>query len=396
MKLAKRMFSFKPSATMAISGKVAQLNGEGKDIISFSVGEPDFDVPDFAKEAAIKAIRDGHNKYTPVPGNDTIKTGVLNYIKNELGLEYEKNQVIVSCGAKHSLYNISQVLFEEGDEVIIFLPYWVTYPDQVSLAGAKPVFVNCPFEKEFNPDLDELKAKISGKTRAIILNSPNNPSGAVFSGDAIRQIARIVVENDLILISDEVYDKLFYTDEKPLSPATIDEEVKKRTLMVNGHSKTFSMTGWRIGYTLGPPEIIGAMTKIQGQSTSNPVTPMQYAAAAALADLSFMEERVVEFKARRDIVAGAMKGLDGVECNVPKGAFYLFPDFSGWVGRSLNGEPIKDSIHLTNLLIDNARIAPVPGAAFGMENYLRFSYALDRTRLKEGLSRLSEFAASLK
>lgn len=396
MKLAKRMFSFKPSATMAISGKVAQLNGEGKDIISFSVGEPDFDVPDFAKEAAIKAIRDGHNKYTPVPGNDTIKTGVLNYIKNELGLEYEKNQVIVSCGAKHSLYNISQVLFEEGDEVIIFLPYWVTYPDQVSLAGAKPVFVNCPFEKEFNPDLDELKAKISGKTRAIILNSPNNPSGAVFSGDAIRQIARIVVENDLILISDEVYDKLFYTDEKPLSPATIDEEVKKRTLMVNGHSKTFSMTGWRIGYTLGPPEIIGAMTKIQGQSTSNPVTPMQYAAAAALADLSFMEERVVEFKARRDIVAGAMKGLDGVECNVPKGAFYLFPDFSGWVGRSLNGEPIKDSIHLTNLLIDHARIAPVPGAAFGMENYLRFSYALDRTRLKEGLSRLSEFAASLK
>ncbi len=396
MKLAKRMSSFKPSATMAISAKVAQLNAEGRDIISFSVGEPDFDVPDFAKEAAIKAIRDGHNKYTPVSGNAVVKTGILDYIKNETGLEYEKNQVIVSCGAKHSLYNISQVLFEEGDEVIVFVPYWVSYPDQVSLAGATPVFVNCPLEKEFNPDLDELKAKISGKTRAIILNSPNNPSGAVFSEDAIRQIAHVVVENDLLLISDEVYDKLIYTDEKPLSPATIGEEVKKRTLLLNALSKTFSMTGWRLGYTLGPPEIIGAMTKIQGQSTSNPATPMQYAAAVALGDLSFMDERLAEFKARRDIITNAMKKLDGVACNVPKGAFYLFPDFSGWVGRSLNGETIKDSIHLTNLLIDNARIAPVPGAAFGMENFLRFSYAMDRAKLQEGLSRLSEFAASLR
>ena len=396
MKLAKRMSSFKPSATMAISAKVTQLNSEGKDVVSFSVGEPDFDVPEFAKEAAIKAIRDGHNKYTPVPGNVIVKTGILKYIKREHGLEYEKNQVIVSCGAKHSLYNISQVLFEAGDEVIIFTPYWVSYPDQVSLAGATPVFVNCPLEKEFNPDLDELKAKITGKTKAIILNSPNNPSGAVFSEEAIRAIAHVVVENDLILISDEVYDKLIYTDEKPLSPATIGEEVKKRTLLVNALSKTFSMTGWRLGYALGPPEIIGAMTKIQGQSTSNPVTPMQYAAAVALEDLSFMDERIIEFKARRDIMVAAIKGLDGVECNVPKGAFYLFPDFSGWVGRSINGETIKDSLHLTNLLIDHARIAPVPGAAFGMEDYLRFSYAMDRARLKEGLSRLSEFAASLK
>jgi aspartate aminotransferase len=390
------MSSFKPSATMAISAKVTQLNSEGKDVVSFSVGEPDFDVPDFAKEAAIKAIRDGHNKYTPVPGNVTIKTALLNYMKNELSLEYEKNQVIVSCGAKHSLYNISQVLFEEGDEVIIFVPYWVSYPDQVSLAGAKPVFVNCPLEKEFNPDLDELKAKITGKTRAVILNSPNNPTGALFSEEAIRAIAHVVVENDLILISDEVYDKLVYADEKPLSPATIGEEVKKRTLLVNAFSKTFSMTGWRLGYTFGPPEIIGAMTKIQGQSTSNPVTPMQYAAAVALTDFSFMKERIVEFKARRDIIVSAMKELEGVACNVPKGAFYLFPDFSGWIGRSINGETIKNSLHLTNLLIDHARIAPVPGVAFGMENFLRFSYAMDRTRLKEGLSRLSEFAASLK
>ena len=396
MKLAKRMSSFKPSATMAISAKVTQLNSEGKDVVSFSVGEPDFDTPDFVKEAAIQAIRDGHNKYTPVPGNVTIKTALQKYIKNELSLEYEKNQVIVSCGAKHSLYNISQVLFEEGDEVIVFVPYWVSYPDQISLAGATPVLVNCPLEKEFNPDIDELKAKITGKTKAIILNSPNNPSGAIFSEEAIRAIAHVVVENDLILISDEVYDKLVYTDEKPLSPATIGEEMKKRTLLVNAWSKTFSMTGWRLGYTLGPPEIIGAMAKIQGQSTSNPVTPMQFAGAVALTDLSFMKERIVEFKARRDIMVSAMKELDGVKCNVPKGAFYLFPDFSGWVGRSVNGETIKDSVHLTNLLIDNARIAPVPGSAFGMDNFLRFSYAMDRTRLKEGLSRLSEFAASLK
>ena len=396
MKLAQRMSRFKPSATMAISAKVTQLNSEGKDVVSFSVGEPDFDVPDFAKEAAIKAIRDGHNKYTPVPGTAAVKTAIVDHVKQHLGIEYENSQVIVSCGAKHSLYNISQVLFEQGDEVIIFVPYWVSYPDQVALAGAKPVFVQCPAAAGFNPDLAELKKKLSKKTKAIILNSPNNPSGAVFTKEAIKAIGEIAVERDLILISDEVYDKLVYTQEKPLSPATLGKEVQDRTLLVNGPSKTYSMTGWRLGYTLGPVEIIKAMTKIQGQSTSNPAAPFQYAIAAALDDLSFLGERVEEFRKRRDIIVGSISGLDGVECDVPKGAFYLFPDFSGWMGKTVNGEVIKDSLHLTNLLIDHARIAPVPGAAFGMDNHLRFSYAMDGARLKEGLSRLTEFASLLK
>ena len=396
MKLAQRMSRFKPSATMAISAKVTQLNSEGKDVVSFSVGEPDFDVPDFAKEAAIKAIRDGLNKYTPVPGTDAVKTAIVDHVRQNLGIEYEKNQVIVSCGAKHSLYNISQVLFEQGDEVICFVPYWVSYPDQVALAGAKPVFVQCPASTGFNPDLAELKKKLSKKTKAIILNSPNNPSGAIFSAQAIRAIGEIAVERDLILISDEVYDKLVYIKEKPLSPATLGKEVQDRTLLVNGPSKTYSMTGWRLGYTLGPVEIIKAMTKIQGQSTSNPATPFQYAIAAALDDLSFFGERIEEFRKRRDIIVGSISGLDGVECDVPKGAFYLFPDFSGWMGKTVKGEAIKDSLHLTNLLIDHARIAPVPGAAFGMDNHLRFSYAMDSARLKEGLSRLTEFASLLK
>ena len=395
MELARRMSSFKPSATMAISAKVVQLNSEGKDVIGFSAGEPDFDVPDFAKEAAIKAIRDGFNKYTPVPGNAAVREAIAGHVKKEHGVEYEPGQVIVSCGAKHSLYNISQVLFDEWDEVIIFVPYWVTYPDQVALAGATPVFVGCDEKTGFNPDLDELESKITPKTKAIILNSPNNPTGGMFSADSVRRIAQLAVENDFIIISDEVYDKLVYVDEKPLSPVTLGDEVKSRTLLVNAMSKSFSMTGWRIGYTLGPKEIISAMTKIQGQSTSNPATPMQHATAAALEDLSFLGERVEEFRRRRDIMVAGLNAIDGVSCTEPKGAFYAFPDFSGWIGKKVNGEEIKDSLHLTGLLIDHALVAPVPGSAFGAENHLRFSYALDSARLEEGLARIAKFAQSL-
>lgn len=395
MKTAKRMSCFAPSATMAISAKVTQLNSEGKKITSFATGEPDFDVPDHAKEAAIKAIRDGHNKYTPVGGNDVIKSAILKYVSKTLGLDYEKNQLIVSVGAKQSLYNISQVLFEEGDEVIIFAPYWVTYPDQVKLAGAKPLFVQCAPEDGFNPDMEEFRSKVGPATKAIIMNSPCNPTGAVFSEEVVRQIAEVAVENDIVLISDECYDKLFYGDEKPLSPATLGEEVRKRTLLVNAFSKTFSMTGWRLGYTLGPREIISAMTKIQGQSTSNPVTPMQYGAASALDDLSFLDERLNEFKARRDIMVDTLNSIKGIRCNLPQGAFYAFPDFSGWMGKKIHGEAIKDSLHLTNLLIDHALIAPVPGSAFGAENHLRFSYAMSSSRIEEGLSKLSEFSELL-
>jgi len=396
MKLAKRMSSFAPSATMTVNAKVTELRAIGKDIIGYSAGEPDFDVPDTIKEATINAIREGKNKYTPVGGNDAIKTAIINYMKKEHDLQYSKNEVIVSVGGKHSLYNISQVLFEEGDEVIIFAPYWVSYPDQILLTGAKPVFVVCRGEDDFNPNIDELRKAVTEKTKAIIMNSPNNPSGAVFTDEAVRGIAEVVVENDLILISDEMYDKIVYDDAKPLAPATISNEVKKRTLIVNGFSKTFSMTGWRLGYTLGNSEVISAMTKIQGQATSGPTTPVQYGGVEALKDFSFLKKRVDIFKERRDFIVGFLNSLDGVKCNNPKGAFYVFPDISGWIGKSIDGEVIKDSVTLTELLIDKALIAPVPGVAFGMENHLRFSYALDAVRLKEGMDRLSSFASSLK
>jgi aspartate aminotransferase len=381
---------------MAISAKVTELKSQGKDVIGFSAGEPDFDVPDFIKSAAIAAINAGQNKYTPVGGNDTIKQAVVDFMKRDYGLDYEKKEVIISCGGKHSLYNISQVLYEEGDEVIIFSPYWVSYPDQISLAGATPVIVECPSENDFNPDIADLKSKITKKTKAIIMNSPCNPTGGVFTEENVREIAKLAVENDIFLITDEIYDRIVYDGAKVLAPATISEEVKKKTLVVGGWSKTFSMTGWRLGYTVGDAEVIKAMTKIQGQSTSNPSTPLQMGGAAALADFSFVAERVAKFKERRDIMVESLNSLDGVTCNRPKGAFYAFPDFSGWVGKSVDGVEIKDSLTLTELLIEKALIAPVPGVAFGAENFLRFSYALDTEKMKEGLKRLAAFATSLK
>lgn len=395
MKLTRRMSSFVPSATMAIVARVAELKSEGKDVISFSAGEPDFDVPELAKDGAIKAIREGYNKYTPVSGNDLVKTAILDYVKREYGLEYSKKEVILSCGAKHSLYNISQVLFEEGDEVIIFAPYWVSYPDQIRLAGGTPVVIECRRENDFNPIADEIGKKVTARTKAIIMNSPNNPTGAVFSDEVVRKIAEIVVEKDLVLISDEIYNKIVYDGVKPLAPATIGEEVRKRTLLVNGLSKTFAMTGWRLGFTLGQAEVIAAMTKIQGQSTSNPVTPMQYGAVAALSDLSFIDDRLEKFVERRDIIVESLNDFEGVSCIKPKGAFYVFPDFSGWIGKSIDGVKIRDSVHLTELLIDKVLIAPVPGSAFGAENHLRISYAMDKERIKEGLERLSDFAKAI-
>ncbi|MBI5178447.1 MAG: pyridoxal phosphate-dependent aminotransferase [Nitrospinae bacterium] len=395
MNLARRMESFAESATMEVAGRIAQLNAQGKNVISFAAGEPDFDTPDFIKEAAIKAIRDGLNKYTPVAGNDAIKTAIIEFTKKTLGVEYQKNEVIASLGAKHSLYNISQALFDEWDEVIIFSPYWVSYPNQVLLAGAKPVFVNCPAANGFNPDIEDLKAKITSATKAIIINSPCNPTGAVFSAETIRKIAEIAVNDDVYLISDEIYDAIVYEGARPLSPVTLGDDVKRRTVLVNGFSKTFSMTGWRMGYALGPAPLVAAMTKLQGQSTSNPVTPMQFASVAALKDLSFLAPRVEEFRKRRDAMVAAFNALEGVACVNPAGAFYAFPDFSGWIGKSIDGEAIKDSVHLTNLLIDKAGVGPVPGVAFGAENFLRFSYALSMAQIEEGIQRLRAFAAKL-
>jgi aspartate aminotransferase len=395
MNLARRMDSFAESATMEVAGRITRLNAEGKNVISFAAGEPDFDTPDFAKEAAINAIRKGLNKYTPVAGNDVLKTAIIEFTKKSLGVDYAKNEVIVSLGAKHSLYNISQALFDEFDEVIIFSPYWVSYPNQVLLAGATPVFVNADPDGNFGPDLADLKSKITPSTKAIIMNSPNNPTGAVYSAEIVRKIAEIAVDDDVYLISDEIYDGIFYGDTKPLSPVQLGEDVRKKTILVNGFSKTFSMTGWRLGYALGAPELISAMAKLQGQSTSNPVTPMQYAAAEALKDLSFLAPRVAEFKRRRDVIVKAFNGLGGVRCATPQGAFYVFPDFSGWIGRSFEGEKIKDSVHLANLLIDKAGVGPVPGIAFGAENHLRFTYALAMEQIEEGMRRMTAFAAKL-
>lgn len=396
MKLARRMGSFEESATLEVAGRITRINAAGGNVIGFAAGEPDFDVPENAKEAAIKAIREGKNKYSPVAGNDTIKQAIIDYTKKTLGVDYSKKEVVVSLGAKHSLYNISQVLFDEWDEVVIFSPYWVTYPSQVLLAGATPVFVDCPAEHGFNPDIGALKEKIGSATKAIILNSPCNPTGAVFSNEVIRKIAEIAVNDDIYIISDEIYDTIVYDGERHLSPVSLGDDVKQRTILVNGFSKSFSMTGWRLGWTLGPEDLIKAMVKIQSQSTSNPVTPMQFAAAEGLKDLSFLAPRVAEFKKRRDTMVAALNTIEGVKCVNPKGAFYAFPDFAGWMGKSIDGETIKDGAHLANLLIDKAGVGPVPGVAFGAPTHLRFSYALGLPQIEEGMRRLRAFGEKLK
>lgn len=396
MKLARRMDSFEESATLEVAGRITKINAAGGDVISFAAGEPDFDVPEPAKEAAMKAIRDGKNKYSPVAGVDALKQAVIDFTKKTLGVDYAKNEVIISLGAKHSLYNISQTLFDEWDEVIIFSPYWVTYPSQVLLAGATPVYVNCPAENGFNPDIAELKSKITAATKAVILNSPCNPTGAVYSNETVRKIAELAVDGDFYIISDEIYDAIVYDGQRHLSPVSLGDDVKQRTILVNGFSKSFSMTGWRLGWTLGPEELVKAMVKIQSQSTSNPATPLQIAAAEGLKDISFFEPRAAEFKKRRDVMVAALNAMEGVKCVKPQGAFYAFPDFSGWIGRSYEGVKIEDGAHLANLLIDKAGVGPVPGVAFGAPANLRFSYALGLPQIEEGMRRLKAFGEKLK
>ncbi len=395
MNLARRMSSFSESATLEVAGRITRLNAEGKNVISFAAGEPDFDVPEPAKEAAINAIRRGQNKYTPVAGTDALKTAIIEFTRKTHGVQYAKNEVVVSLGAKHSLYNVSQALFDEFDEVIIFAPYWVSYPNQVLLAGATPVFVKSDPGGNFQPDMNDLKSKITVATKAIIMNSPNNPTGAVYTNEVVRKIAEFAVENDIYLITDEIYDGVVYDGVKPLSPVTLGDDVRKRTMLINGLSKSFSMTGWRLGYALGDAEIIAAMVKIQSQSTSNAVTPMQVAATEALKDLSFLPPRVEEFKRRRDLIVKAFNSLEGVNCTSPKGAFYVFPDFTGWIGKSFDGEKIRDSVQLANMLIDKAGVGPVPGIAFGAENHLRFTYAMSMEKIEEGMTRLAAFASKL-
>ena len=396
MKLASRVAKVKPSETLAITAKANALRAQGRDVIGFGAGEPDFDTPDHIKQAAIRAIEAGFTKYTPVGGTDELKDAIIAKLKTDNRLEYKRSQVVVSCGAKHTLYNLAQALFEEGDEVIIPAPYWVSYPDIVVLAGGTPVILNTLEKDGFKMKPEQLKAAITGRTRAVIFNGPSNPTGAAYSPDELKALAAVLADTDIFAISDDIYEKILYADFPFANLAMAEPRLKDRTIVVNGVSKAYAMTGWRIGYAAGPEEIIGAISKIQSQNTSNPTSISQKASVAALAgDQQVVSMMVAEFKKRKDAIVDALNNIPGIHCPMPEGAFYVFPNVSALYGRSYEGKKISNSTEFIEYLLDGANVATVPGVAFGSDDHIRLSYATSLKNIEEGVRRIKDAVAKL-
>lgn len=395
MSLSKRVSGIKPSPTLEIDAKARALKSQGIDIIGFGIGEPDFNTPDNIKETAIKAIRDGFTKYTAVSGIDELKDAIIEKFKKDNDLNYDRSEIIVSCGAKHSLYNIAQAIFNPGDEILIPAPYWVSYPDQVILNDATPVIVKTGNDFLLTPE--GLKEKITPKTKAIILNSPSNPTGMAYDKKSLESIAEIAVRHKIYIISDEIYEKIIYDGFEHISIASLGKEIKAITLVANGVSKAYSMTGWRIGYTAGPKEIISAMSNIQSQSTSNPASVSQKAAIEALrGPQDSVKKMVEEFDRRRKYMVKRLNRMEGVSCIMPRGAFYAFPNVSSFYGKNFDGKVIKDSYDMAGYLLEEAKVAIVPGDPFGADEYIRLSYATSMENIEKGLNRIEESLRKLR
>jgi aspartate aminotransferase len=395
MELTNRVKGIKPSPTLAITAKAKQMKADGLDVVGFGAGEPDFDTPDNIKEAAIKALRDGMTKYTPVPGTNEAKDAVIRKLKRDQGLDYGRGNIIISCGAKHTLYNVAQALFQEGDEVLIPAPYWVSYPDQVILASAEPVIVETTEENKFLATVEDLEKATTDRTRAIVINSPSNPTGSGYTRAQLEQIAEFAKSRDLTVISDEIYEMLIYDDYEFTSIAQLPG-MQERTVLVNGLSKAYSMTGWRIGYSAAPENLTGAMSKIQSQSTSNPVSFIMPAVVEALdGPQDFIAMMLEQFDKRRRYIVDRLNAMDGASCFTPIGAFYVFPNFSGLYERSFNGKKIADSNGFADYLLDEAKVAIVPGIAFGADEGARLSYASSMENITKGLDRIEAAIAAL-
>jgi len=388
--LAKRLATLAPSATLAVQARAKELKSRGVNVISFGAGEPDFDTPERVKDAAIQALRRGQTKYTEVGGIPELRQAVCAKFRRDNGLDYEPADVLISCGAKHTLYNIFVALLDPGDEVIIPSPYWVSYPEQVRLLDGVPVIVTTREATGFDLDPERIAAAVTGKTKIIVLNSPNNPTGAVFSPPARSAVAKLAVERHLWVISDECYEALSF-EGRHVSIASFDAAIKARTLTVNTCSKAYAMTGWRIGFAAGPRAIIRGMTDVQSQVTSNPSSIAQWAAVEALSgpqdDVATM---AAEFDRRRRLIVGLLNALPGVRCVMPKGAFYAFADVSGLLGkRRPDGTVLAGSGDVASFLLDEAQVAVVPGADFGSDAHVRLSYATSAELIAEGLTRMA-------
>ena len=396
MGIAKRAMAIKPSPTLATAAKAKAMKAQGIDVVDFGVGEPDFDTPENVKQAGIKAIQSGFTKYTPAGGTDELKDAVIDKFKKDNDLAYERSQVLISCGAKHSLYNIAEALFDPGDEVIIPAPYWVSYPDQVLLNDATPVIVETTAEEGFTLTAKKLEKAMTKKTKALVLNSPSNPTGLAYDRKTLEEIAAVAVRHQFYVISDEIYEKLLYDGFKHFSIASLGKEIKDLTIVVNGVSKSHAMTGWRIGYAAGPKDVLTAMANIQSQSTSNPCSISQKAAVEALrGPQDFIATMNVEFDKRRRYMVERLNAMKGVSCLMPVGAFYAFPDVSRLFGKSVNGKTIKGSADLATYLLEDAQVALVSGDAFGAEAYIRLSYATSMENIQKGLDRIEKAFARL-
>jgi aspartate aminotransferase len=390
MKLAQRVQRIKPSPTLAITMKASELRAQGRDIIGFGAGEPDFDTPAHICRAAVEAIERGFTRYTPDGGIDELKEAVAAKLDRDHGLDYARSQIVVSCGAKHTLYNLAQVLFEEGDEVVIPAPYWVSYPDIVLLAGASPVILPTTEGNGFKVKPEDLERAITPATKAVILNSPSNPTGAAYTEAELRALGEVILDRGIWVISDDIYEKIVYDGFRFHHLAALDDRLKALTLVVNGVSKAYAMTGWRIGYAAGPQEVIAAVTKIQSQNTSNPTSIAQKAAVAALnGDQGVVSDMVAEFQRRRDVIVDGLNAIEGMRCTRPQGAFYVFPNVTGLFGKTYAGGTLAGSADVASWLLDAAGCAVVPGAAFGEDACIRLSYATSLANIREGLERIA-------
>jgi aspartate aminotransferase len=394
--LSQRATRIKPSPTLAIDSRAKSMKASGVDVINFGVGEPDFDTPENIKEAAVKALKDGFTKYTPVGGIDALKDAIIEKFKADNGLSYKRDEIIVSCGAKHSLYNIAQALYGPGDEVIIPSPYWVSYPDQVLLNDATPVFVRTFEADSFMIRPEALEKAVTKKTKALILNSPSNPTGMIYDKETLEKIAELAVKYNFYIISDEIYEKIIYNGAGHVSIASLGHEVKEKTLVVNGLSKSHAMTGWRLGYAAGPADVIKAMTNIQSQSTSNPNSITQKAAVEALTGpQDFIGKMLREFDQRRRYVVSELSAMKDITCALPSGAFYAFPNTSQLYGRRFGDKEISSSGDLALYLLEEAKVALVHGEAFGDDAYVRLSYATSLDDIRKGIERIREALSKL-
>ena len=396
MNLSRKCMAISASLTLEIDAKAKRMRAEGMDVVGFGAGEPDFDTPAFIKNAAKEALDQGVTKYTPASGTMDLKKSVCEKLLRDNGLSYEPAQIVISNGAKHSLHNSFAVLLNPGDEVIIPSPCWVSYPELVKINDGVPVYVPAGEENGFKPQVEDIRRAITPRTKAILLNSPSNPCGYVMTEEELRAIAQLAVEHDLFVISDEIYEELVYDGEKHFSIASFGEEIKKRTIVVNGLSKAYSMTGWRIGYTASAPEIAKAMGNLQSHMTSNPNSIAQYASAAALrGPKEEMHAMVREFDRRRKYMVERINAIPGISCITPKGAFYAFMRVSGLYGKQYKGKVIHNSLELCSAVLEGVQVALVPGVAFEADDFCRLSYATSMENIVKGLDRLEAFVAEL-